>query len=150
MRGYFEIGIVNGKSPMNLGTLWRSAYQLGAAGIFTIGKRYSRESSDTYQSWRHIPLRCYQDFEEFFRTAPFSAPVIGVEMGGTPLQEFSHPTRAIYLLGAEDHGLPQTTLEFCHQHVSLPSVRVESYNVAVAGALVMYDRLIKQSRELQG
>lgn len=31
-RGYFEIGVYHPKTPMNVGTLWRSAYQLGAAG----------------------------------------------------------------------------------------------------------------------
>ncbi len=36
---YFEIGIFHPKTKENIGTLWRSAYQLGAAGIFTIGKR---------------------------------------------------------------------------------------------------------------
>lgn len=46
MRGYFEIGIYNNKTPSNLGTLWRSAYQLGAAGIFVIGQRYPKQASD--------------------------------------------------------------------------------------------------------
>ena len=37
---YFEIGIFHTKTEQNVGTLWRSAFQLGAAGVFTIGKRY--------------------------------------------------------------------------------------------------------------
>ena len=36
MSGYFEIGIYNGKTEVNMGTLWRSAYQLGASGIFIV------------------------------------------------------------------------------------------------------------------
>lgn len=52
MSGYFEIGIFHSKTEQNIGTLWRSAYQLGASGIFTIGKRYKEMSSDTYKtSW---------------------------------------------------------------------------------------------------
>eukprot|EP01047_Picozoa_sp_COSAG01_P129466 COSAG01_NODE_58919_length_303_cov_0.759804_1_plen_52_part_10 len=35
--GFFGIGIVHGKSRANQGTLWRSAYQLGAAFTFTVG-----------------------------------------------------------------------------------------------------------------
>jgi len=35
--GYFEIGILHPRNSANVGTLWRSAYQLGASGIFIIG-----------------------------------------------------------------------------------------------------------------
>eukprot|EP00936_MAST-01D_sp_MAST-1D-sp1_P002351 g2351.t1 len=38
--GYFGIGIVRGKVAANEGTLWRSAYQLGAAYTFTVDKQY--------------------------------------------------------------------------------------------------------------
>ena len=60
-RGYFEIGIYQGKTPANLGTLWRSAFQLGAAGIFLIGNRFKKHASDTTSAYRHIPLRQYTD-----------------------------------------------------------------------------------------
>lgn len=33
MRGFFEIGIYRGKTPSNVGTLWRSASQMGAARL---------------------------------------------------------------------------------------------------------------------
>lgn len=144
MRGYFEIGIFQGKTEHNVGTLWRSAYQLGANGIFTIGSRIKKQSSDTCQAWRHIPLRQFQDIEAFLLSAPYDCPVIGVEMGGVPLSTFSHPERAIYLLGAEDYGLTDRAKNVCHSIVSLESVRTESYNVAVAGSIVMYDRFVKR------
>ena len=35
--GFFAVGVYNSKSAENVGTLWRSAFQLGAAYIFTIG-----------------------------------------------------------------------------------------------------------------
>eukprot|EP00966_Prymnesium_polylepis_P085538 1980378-Prymnesium_polylepis.1 len=65
-------------------------------------------------------------------------------MGGTPLDEFEHPDRAVYLLGAEDTGLPKSVVHACHQHVALPAERYESYNVAMAGSIVMYDRIAKE------
>jgi tRNA G18 (ribose-2'-O)-methylase SpoU len=139
-RGYFEIGIFNTKTPHNLGTLWRSAYQLGAAGIFTIGHRYSKQASDTVKAYRHIPLRMFENFDEFMAARPHDCPLIAVEMGGKPLSRFTHPERAIYLLGAEDHGLPQRIIDKCQHIISLEAARTESYNVAVAGSLVMYNR----------
>ncbi len=139
-RGYFEIGIYNGKTPANLGTLWRSAYQLGASGIFIIGNRFHRQASDTVKAWRHIPLRQYNDFEHFQMCRPYDCLLVGVEMGGRPLSGYGHPERAIYLLGAEDHGLPKHILAKCNSVVSLDAVNTESYNVAVAGTLIMYHR----------
>lgn len=35
----------------------------------------------------------------------------------------------------------------CHMTISLPSIRTESYNVAVAGSLVMFDRMNKQRKK---
>jgi len=141
MRGFFEIGIYHIKTEVNIGTLWRSAYQLGASGIFTIGRRYRRQSSDTCKSWRHVPLRHYTDFDEFQAVRPIDALLVGVEMGGTCLSAFEHPQRSIYLLGAEDYGLPDAILDKCNCVVSLESEGPNSYNVAVAGSLVMYDRV---------
>lgn len=142
-RGFFEIGIFHGKAEVNLGTLWRSAYQLGAAGIFTIGRRYKMQSSDTYKSWRHIPLRQYNTIDELVEALPNACPLIGIEMGGHSLSKFTHPERACYLLGAEDHGLPDSIIQRCHRLVSLEAARTASFNVAVAGSIVMYDRLVK-------
>ena len=140
MRGYFEIGIFHPKKHSNIGTLWRSAYQLGASGIFVIGPRYQRQASDTCKAYRHIPLREYESFETLLEVRPYGCQIVGIEMGGQVLSEFSHPERAIYLLGAEDHGLPPAVLEKCNQRVSLESVRTNSYNVSVSGSIVMYHR----------
>lgn len=138
---YFEIGIYNSRAAVNLGTLWRSAYQLGASGIFTIGRRYKTHPSDPFNVPRQIPLRNFEDFDQFLAQRPMGTVLVGVEMGGTPLSKFDHPPQAIYLLGAEDLGLPESVLEKCNMVVSLEAVLSESYNVAVAGSLVMYDRM---------
>lgn len=147
-RGFFEIGIYRTKTPANVGTLWRSAYQLGASGIFTIGKRYPNQCSDTVKTHRHVPMREFLDFDAFHSALPFGAPIVAVEMGGADIYEFRHPPRAIYLLGAEDGGIPREVLAKCHHVVSLPSIRTESFNVAVAGSLVMWDRMVKQRKLL--
>ena len=145
MRGFFEIGVYKGKTEANIGTLWRSAYQLGASGIFVIGPRYKKQASDTEKAWRHIPLRSFNNFDEFRRAIPMDTIVVGVELTqtATALPNFKHPERAMYLLGAEDHGLPDFILGRCHRVVSVPSIRRPSFNVAVAGSVVMYDRVTK-------
>ena len=145
--GYFGIGIYQVKEFRNVGTLWRGAYQLGAAFIFTIGKRYRLQPTDVTNVWREIPLQNYASFDAFFAALPYSCRLIGVEEGGVSLPDFQHPQRAVYLLGAEDSGLPPAIQARCHAIVSIPSVRSASYNVAQAGTLVMYERL---RAELEG
>ena len=137
---YFEIGIFHPKHGENIGTLWRTAYQLGAAGIFTIGRTLARQHSDREDVWQHIPYRRFTTFDEFFTAIPFGCQLIAVEFGGVPLTSFSHPARCLYLLGSEANGLPQHVLERCHQTISIESVNKASYNVSVAGSLVMYTR----------
>lgn len=144
MSGYFEIGIYQPKTGENVGTLWRSAYQLGAAGIFTIGRRYKGQCSDTYNAPGNIPLRHYADFAEFMAARPVGAQLVGVEFPGQPLSVFQHPRMAVYLLGAEDNGIPQSVISACQFTVAIESVRQPSYNVAVAGSLVMWHRLCQR------
>ena len=151
MRGYFEIGVYRPKTATNIGTLWRTAFQFGAAGIFTIAERWPEsQSSDTTQAWRHIPYRKFDELTPLLSALPKQCALIGVEMGGRPIHRFAHPERAIYLLGAEDKGIPPEILVRCTHVIELPSVRTASFNVAVAGALVMYDRHRKSTPDLAG
>jgi tRNA (guanosine-2'-O-)-methyltransferase len=79
-RGYFGIGIYQGKTSANLGTLWRSADVFSAHFIFTIGRKYKRQSSDTTKAFRKIPLYNYVDFETFYANMPYDCPLVGVEI----------------------------------------------------------------------
>lgn len=143
-RGYFGIGIFHCKTETNVGTLWRSAAILGADFIFTIGRRYQAQSSDTVKAPRHIPLYHYKDYDDFFQHVPYSCPVIAVELAdnSVPLETFVHPERCIYLLGAEDNGIPESILTRCQNTVQL--IGGICYNVSTAGSIVMYDRAVKR------
>ena len=87
-------------------------------------------------------MREFLTFDDFLRAIPMNARLVGVEMGGKPLSKFNHPEQAIYLLGAEDFGLPDDISKQCHTLVSIESLRTESYNVSVAGSIVMYHRYL--------
>ena len=143
--GFFGIGIFHSKIEVNLGTLLRSAKGLGADFVFTIGKRYKIQSSDTLSTWSDTPLYNYADFDDFYNSGiPYSTQLVGVELceGSEMIREFEHPKRAIYLLGAEDHGLPPNVIDRCHKIVQLPTKHC--FNVAVTGSLVMFDRVNKR------
>lgn len=146
---WFGIGILRGKTAANHGSLWRSALQFGAALTFTIGRRYERRvegCADVYKTLRQIPYIPYPDVAAFMAMAPFDAKIIVVEYGGTNLINFSHPKRALYVLGSEDAGVPPALVARAHAHVSVPTAvdRPSSLNVAATGAIILYDRLMKE------
>lgn len=141
-RGWFEIGIFYPKTEENIGTLWRSAWQLGAAGIYIIGPKPRKQSTDMLHVDHRIPLRHYETLKEFLSARPVGAQLVGIEMGGEPLRSFRHPDRAIYLLGSEVNGLSPAAMAACNKIIEIESVNYPSYNVAVSGSLVMYHRLL--------
>lgn len=137
---FFGIGIQNGKTPENLGVLWRTAQNLGASFIFTIGKRYTNQACDTHNAVKSLPYYHYKDFGSFFEHLPKGVRIVGIEKTDTAedLETFAHPKRCVYLLGAEDNGLTCEAIERSHFLVQFESEF--SLNVAVAGSIVLYDR----------
>lgn len=148
--GFYGIGILNAADETNIGTLWRSAFIMGASFIFTIEKRYKKQSSDVTRAWSKIPLYHYGSFEEFRDHLPYSTQLIGVELAeeATPLSEFTHPTRAAYLLGCESDGIPRPILDACHGVICLPGHF--SLNVASAGSIIACDRAQRVGGPLPG
>ncbi|GJM05100.1 MAG: hypothetical protein DHS20C09_10910 [marine bacterium B5-7] len=143
--GFFGIGILNNSDHVNVGTLWRSAYLLGASFIFTVDKKYKHQGSDITKSWTRIPLYHFKTFDDLKDNLSYSTRLIAVEMGdeAVPLMEYEHPDRAVYLLGNEISGLPPQILEQCQALIKLPGDY--SLNVAVTGSIVMYDRIAKDA-----
>jgi len=141
---YFGIGIENPKTSQNIGLLWRSAENLGANFIFTVGGRTKDELSDVLKTYKRIPFYKYADIDDFYAHLPHGCRLVGVENseGASDLRTFQHFVRSVYILGAEDNGLTRRALELCHAVVNIPCVK-GCFNVTVAGALVMYDRLMK-------
>ena len=143
---FFGIGIQNGKTPENLGVLWRTAQNLGASFIFTIGNRYAKQASDTHNAVNALPYYHYETFDDFLGNIPKGARIVGIELtkDAEDLETFHHPRRCVYLLGAEDHGLSNQAIEKSHFLVKFKSQL--SLNVSVAGSIVMYDRGINKPR----
>lgn len=144
-RGFFGIGIYEPKFTENLGTLWRHAYLYNASFIFTIGSRFKKQASNTNKADRHIPLYFYNDYEHFKENKPINSAVIAIEMAPNSicLSRFSHPQRALYLLGSEGIGIPEEIYQECDSIVQLYSPKSQSMNVSTTGTIVMYDRIIK-------
>jgi tRNA G18 (ribose-2'-O)-methylase SpoU len=146
MRGYFGVGVERVSKSMNVGNLFRTANGFGASFLFTIDAAYSSagSKSDTSKAADQVPLYRYRAPEEL--ALPKGCALIGVEItdDAVDLPSFRHPLRAAYVVGAERMSLSPALLARCAHVVRIPTRF--SLNVATAGAIVMYDRMISLGR----
>ena len=72
---------------------------------------------------------------------PLRCKLVGIELieGATDLPAFRHPLHAAYVLGPEKGVLSDELLSRCDHIIKIPTAFC--INVAMAGAIVMYDRV---------
>lgn len=143
MRGYFAIGAEGISKPMNLGALMRTANAFGSSFVFSVGAAdrvklaYKADTSKTFES---VP---YYQWDAICDMAlPKGCQLVGVELtdDAVELPEFRHPKAAAYVLGRERGDLSPEMLARCDHVVKIPTKFC--INVSLAGALVMYDRVM--------
>lgn len=147
MRGYFAIGVEGISKAGNVGNLIRSAHAFGASFFFAVAPGLDlREvrAVDTSDAVQHLPLYVFPDAASL--RLPEGCALVGVELldEAVELPSFRHPIRAAYVLGRERGSLTPEMVARCDHVVKIPTRFC--INVGVAGALVMYDRMISLGR----
>jgi tRNA G18 (ribose-2'-O)-methylase SpoU len=147
MKGYFGIGAERISKPMNLGSLLRTAHAFGASFAFTIGAGFEPRAvarADTSLAADNLPLSVHADVGSL--TLPVGCRLVGVELlpEAVEMPSFRHPTRAAYVFGPERGSLSPELAARCDFLVKIPTKFC--VNLAVAGALVMYDRMLCMGR----
>ena len=140
-RGYFAIGAERTSKALNLGNIMRSAHGFGASFTFTVGAMYQamEARADTSKGQWHLPHYNWQTLDEMH--LPKGCVLVGVELtpDAVDLTAFRHPLRAAYVLGPEKGSLSPEMLQRCKSVIKIPTRFC--INVAMAGAIVMYDRV---------
>ena len=122
--------------PGNIGTLIRTAEAFGAAVALSVGcadptsPKALRASAGSI--WR-VPVGRYES-----NTVLQAKRVALVAHGGEPLSSVDLSGRVVFLLGAEREGLPAEVERDVDAWI--PTTGVESLNVAISGALALYER----------
>jgi tRNA G18 (ribose-2'-O)-methylase SpoU len=147
MRGYFSMGVEGISKEYNLGNLVRSAHAFGASFFFTVTPHLDFKAmrvSDTSGALDHIPYYQYDSVPQM--DLPMECTLVGIEFieESIELPSFRHPTRAAYVLGPEMGNLSPEMLARCEYVIKIPMKFC--VNVGVAGALVMYDRMLSMGR----
>jgi tRNA G18 (ribose-2'-O)-methylase SpoU len=143
VRGYFAVGVDGVEKAMNMGNLMRIAHAFDASFFFSINtpsKLSEAGYADTSRSQGSLPFYRYQNVDEF--RLPVGCRVVGVEItdDAVELPRFRHPSRAAYVFGGERFSLSDKMLARCEFVVKIPTRF--SINVGMAGAIVLYDRLL--------
>ena len=145
-KGYFAIGAERMSKSLNLGNLMRSAHGFGASFTFTVGATYQalEARADTSKGQWHLPHYNWHSLDEI--ALPQGCKLVGVELldDAIDLPSFRHPLRAAYVLGPEKGSLSDAMLKRCDYTVKIPTSFC--VNVAMAGAIVMYDRVKSLAR----
>lgn len=142
MRGYAALGVEGVSKARNAGAVIRTAHAFGASFAFTVGETFNRREiahADTSKAIEQIPLYMFNSAKEL--ALPEGCKLVGIELtdDAVVLPSFRHPRSAAYVLGSERLGLSEEMLDLCDHVVKIPTRF--SLNLAVAGALVLYDRL---------
>lgn len=150
MKGYFGIGVEGVTKAMNVGALFRTAHAFDASFVFTVNAQYRRREgglADTSDTPAALPTYHFAGIEDF--CLPQGCRLVGVEIApdAVELPSFRHPRQAAYLLGAEREGLSAASQALCDFVVRIPTRF--SVNLGIAGAIVMYDRLVSLGRFAQ-
>ncbi len=140
-RGFFAIGAERISKPGNLGNLVRSAHAFGASFFFTVDahKRIRSGRSDTSDASSNIPYYGWDSVDQM--QMPEGCDLVGIELmdDAVELPSFYHPRKAAYVLGPEAGSLSPEMRERCTSFIRIPTAFC--INVAMAGAIVMYDRV---------
>ena len=143
LRGYFGVGVESLSKPMNLGALQRTAHAFGAAFTFTVSaapKIRVMHHADTSKSDLHVPWYLWESIADM--QLPRGCQLVGIELtdDAVELPTFRHPIRAAYVMGGEARDLSPEMQARCAFIVKIPTRFC--INVGLAGALVMYDRVL--------
>lgn len=140
---YVEIGLINPKSPTNVGAVMRAAGCYQVNSVKYTGERYARAAkfnTDTKNRTSSIPLT---GLDNILEQLPKSRKIICVDLieGAIALPHFEHPEDAIYVFGPEDGTIPQNVVDAAHASVYVPTIGC--MNLAATVNVVLYDRLAK-------
>lgn len=154
MKEEVGIGLVNPKSPENVGSVMRAAGNYRVGSVMYTGGRYAKAISYKSKSvslsrkvGQNIPLA---GVSCLVGNIPEEMRVVCVEFAenAIPLPEYKHPEKALYIFGPEDGSISQQLLNRADAVVYVPTVGC--MNLAATVNVVLYDRLAKSTKRIEG
>ncbi len=149
------IGLVDVQDPGNVGAAVRSADALGATGVLALDRTAHpggwKALRGSMGSVFRLPVARSSRTEAIAAARGAGLRVIAaVAMRATPLSEIDFSVPTLVLLGNEGAGLDAGTAAGADARLTVPMrAGVNSLNVAVTAALVLYEARRQRRRELR-
>lgn len=142
------IGLVNPKSPSNVGAVLRAAGCYGVATIYYTGTRFERASQYQLDTKNRSDTIVLAGVVSLLAQRQTEQKLVCVELaeGAIPLPEFVHPEQALYVFGPEDGSIEQNLIDAADAVVYIPTVGC--MNLAATVNVLLYDRMAKQGRQI--
>ena len=137
------IGLIDPKSPSNVGAVMRAVGCYSADAVLYTGKRYDRAArfnTDTKQISAKIPLQNVENLTDY-KTEHRQLICVDLVEGAIALPDFEHPKQAIYIFGPEDSSVDQALVDIADAVVYVPTQGC--MNLAASVNVLLYDRLAK-------
>ncbi|MDF1583597.1 MAG: TrmH family RNA methyltransferase [Methyloprofundus sp.] len=148
-----SIGLVNPKSPDNVGSVMRAAGNYRVDSVFFTGERYLRALEFQTQAvntrrqiGRNVPIA---KVASLINEAPDNMKIVCIEFAenAISLPEYQHPKQALYIFGSEDGTISQDIINKADAVVYVPTVGC--MNLAATVNVVLYDRLAKSAQRIE-
>jgi 23S rRNA (guanosine2251-2'-O)-methyltransferase len=134
------------EDPHNVGSLVRSAWNLGAIGMITTKSHSPGGSPAAHKvasgGFEHIPiLEASNLHSELMTLKDLGFWVYGLaEEGSQSLVKTDFASKAILVIGSEESGLRKPVVSACDAVVSIPQAPgASSFNAAIAGAIAGFE-----------
>jgi tRNA(Leu) C34 or U34 (ribose-2'-O)-methylase TrmL len=137
------IGLIDPKSPSNVGAVMRAAGCYNADAVVYTGERYDRAArfhTDTKNAVNNIPLQQVDDLA-LLKIVGRKLICVDLVEGAIALPKFTHPENAVYVFGSEDSSVSQALVDVADAVVYVPTVGC--MNLAASVNVLLYDRLAK-------
>jgi tRNA(Leu) C34 or U34 (ribose-2'-O)-methylase TrmL len=142
-----SLGLVNPKSPDNVGSVLRAAANYRVEKVFYTGDRYPRaierkaRSVDMSRKISKDVLISRADCLIDIVTDNMKIVCVEFAINAIPLPEYVHPENALYIFGPEDGSIDQDLIDQADAVVYIPTVGC--MNLSASVNVVLYDRLVK-------
>lgn len=144
-----SLGLVNPKSPDNVGSVLRAAANYRVDKVFYTGDRYPRaieRKARSVDMSRKISkgvlisgVECLTDAV----TEGMKIVCVEFAVNAIPLPEYQHPENVLYIFGPEDGSIDQEIIDQAHAVVYVPTVGC--MNLSASVNVLLYDRLVKKA-----
>jgi 23S rRNA (guanosine2251-2'-O)-methyltransferase len=141
------------QDPMNLGSILRTAQATGVNGVVVSKKGGVGITPTVLRASMGAGLRIPVSKASLYQAVKLlkreGAKIIGVDPSGAVEYHDERLTGSLALvLGGEGRGISPTLLDKCDSVVRIPMEgKIESLNVGVAAAVVLYERMRQQKQE---